>query len=257
MSNNLHEIKDKNLFNEIAAKYFLKDVYPVSSKARKFQLLSLVDLYISETQREENGVILELGCGVGASSKYLENFYNKYIGIDYSEEFIGIAKKHFANNRRSFHCTNIKNYKNNFEEVDFIFGVGVLHHVNNIEEVLSNLKEIGNKRTVFGFIEPQASNPIFQTLRRLRMLLDRDYSSEQIYFKKDKIVKIFETNGFEIMKIKYQGYFTVPFAQIIIKPSILFKPIVNVLIHVDKFIQNHFNNRFSWNIIWIARFKQD
>ncbi|MEX1013870.1 MAG: class I SAM-dependent methyltransferase, partial [Candidatus Paceibacterota bacterium] len=253
MSNNLHEIKDKKLFNEIAGKYFLKDVYPVSSRARKFQLLSLFDLYKNETKKEEHGVILELGCGVGASSKYLGNSYKKYIGVDYSEEFIGIAKKHFANNRTLFHCANIKDYKNEFEEVDFIFGVGVLHHVNNIEEVLINLKEIGNKRTVYGFIEPQASNPFIQILRRLRMLIDKDYSSEQIFFKRNKIREIFELNGFNVLKIKYQGYFTVPFAQIIIKPAFLFKPIVNLLIHVDMFIQYYLNNRFSWNIIWIDK----
>ena len=175
MTSDNHEIKDRDLFNRIADKYFIKDVYAVSSQARKFQLLSLIELLYRKTKKENLGTVLELGCGVGANSKYLFGSYNKYIGIDYSEMFIDLANGNFADIDIEFHCVNIKDFYIRNGEIDFVFGIGILHHVDDIEKVINNLKRFGDQNTIYGFIEPQACNPIIQIMRRIRMILDKNY----------------------------------------------------------------------------------
>ena len=82
-----HEIKDKELFNRISRDYFQKDICPVSSTARRFQLKSLTELYLDTVGKKRLGSILEFGCGVGASASYIKGEYYKYTGVDYSENF--------------------------------------------------------------------------------------------------------------------------------------------------------------------------
>jgi hypothetical protein len=98
------------------------------------------------------------------------------------------------------------------------------------------------------FDEPQKGNPLIQILRFIRKKLDRSYSEDQIFFSKNELKTIFQKNGFKIENIKYQGYFSTPFAQIIIKPSFIFNTISFIAIQIDKFIQRYLNNPLSWNI---------
>ncbi|MFW6273211.1 MAG: class I SAM-dependent methyltransferase, partial [bacterium] len=114
-----HEVKDKELFNSIATTYFRKDIYPVSSYARKFQLLSLFEL-LPDQKNKKLDAILELGCGVGASASYLKGLYEHYTGIDYSEAFVNIARNHFSDNKTNFLCLNLKDYKKEPEKIDFV-----------------------------------------------------------------------------------------------------------------------------------------
>jgi len=253
MKEKYHEEIDQKLFNDIATKYFQKDINDVSSVARKFQLNSLINLYFNNSRKNKLGNILELGCGVGASTRYLKDMYDNYIGIDYSEKFIQLAHEHFANQNNNFFCANIKDFQiENNDKIDFVFGVGVLHHVDNIKDVLKNIKQIGNNQTVYGFIEPQSSNPFIQFMRKIRMVVDKEYSSEQAFFKKIFIKEMFNKNGYDIIAIKYQGYFSSPFAQVILRPKFIFKPFMKILIWADRMIQDNMNNLFSWNIMWLA-----
>lgn len=245
----INEKKDKELFNEIAYQYTRKDIYPVSRYARKFQLESLIEL----TGRDYFNGILELGCGPGYSCVYLKNRYNHFTGIDYSEKFIEIANQLNLNNT-TFLKGNIKNFSNlKIDEYDLILGIGILHHVDDIEKVLNNIKIVCNKNTILAFIEPYSGNPIIQILRKIRKRIDKQYSDEQIFFKKKDIIKLFNENGFSIDKIAYQGYISTPFAQVILKPIILFYPICKFAVCIDKIIQKYLNIPISWNIIWTSR----
>jgi ubiquinone/menaquinone biosynthesis C-methylase UbiE len=257
MNDKMHEEKDKHLFDNIANEYFKKDIYVVSKEARRFQLLSLIRCMQQYSNCKSLGRIIELGSGVGASSEYLKEIYTEYIGVDYSEEFVKIANKTFSNINRKFICGNIKSIDIAEKNVDFVFGVGVLHHVADINEVLQNIKKIGNPATFFGFIEPQSSNPFIQLMRKIRMKIDKRYSADQVFFSKKEIISMFESNDFKVERIKYQGYLSTPFAQVIMKPKAVFLPIVLFLIMIDKLVQKYLNNRFSWNICWIASKKNN
>ena len=245
----IEENKDKELFDRIAIQYSRKDIYPISREARKFQLISLLEL--CPGNNFEN--ILELGCGPGYSSIYLHDRYKKYTGLDYSKSFIEIAKELNLPGTK-FIEGNIKklSFLQN-ENFDLIFGVGILHHVDDINSVLKSINEISNNETIVAFVEPSMGNPFIQVLRFIRKIIDKNYNQDQRNFQKHEIKEIFGNNGFQIEKIKFQGYFSTPFAQVILRPEFLFKPICNLAIRIDRFIQRKFNNPLSWNIVWTAK----
>jgi SAM-dependent methyltransferase len=241
------EIKDQQLFDKIAIDYTKKDIYPVSRFARKFQLFSLFNL-INKDHFEH---ILDIGCGPGYNADYLEGKYNQYTGVDYSEKFIEIAGTLHA--KGNFITGNIKNLDQVCtDNYDIILGCGVLHHIDNLDEALSSIRKICNNSTIVAFIEPYNGNPVVQLLRFIRKHIDKSYSEDQIFFSRKELLMVFRKNGFKINTIQYQGYFSTPFAQIILKPAQLFYPICWLTVKLDKFIQNKINNPFSWNIIFTA-----
>lgn len=249
------EIKDQELFNRIAAKYAEKDQFVVSSMARKFQLMGLVKFIENKFNIDHFRDILELGCGVGANSKYLKGYYDHYTGIDYSEEFIRLAKNLYADNNTDFFCGNLKDYTFNRNTFDVVIGVGILHHLPDIGVVLRNLKKQFNKNVIYGFIEVQSGNPAVQLLRSLRKKTDPDYSEDQNIFSKKFIYETFKNEGFEVKGFLFQGYFSPPFAQVRLKPEWITLPLVKMAIALDRFIQKKCSNSFSWNMIFLAQIK--
>jgi len=250
---NIIETKDKILFNRIAKKYAGKDQYIVSSKAREFQLISLVKYIENKLNITHFRDVLELGCGVGANSKYLKDYYNHYTGIDYSEEFIKLANNLYADSNTEFLCGNLKDYSIKKSTFDLIIGVGILHHLPDIGLVLRNFRKQLSKNVVYGFIEVQSGNPVIQLLRNLRKKTDRNYSEDQNIFSRKFIYETFQKEGFEIKGFLYQGYFTPPFAQVKLKPEWIMLPLVRIAIALDRFIQNKCPNSLSWNMIFMAQ----
>ena len=242
------EESDLKLFDSIAADYSKKDIYPVSSLARRAQLFTMINLIGRQYFRN----VLDLGCGPGFNSFYLKDIYEKYTGIDYSSNFIDIAKK--IHKKGNFIQGNVKELHLLFsEEYDIIMGVGVLHHIDDLGKAFSSIKTISGRNTIKAFIEPQNGNPIVQLLRRIRKRLDKSYSKDQIFFTKEELTELMKSHGFEIIKIKYQGYFSTPFAQVILKPAFLFFPICKLAVLLDDLIFRYFNNSWSWNIIVIVK----
>jgi 2-polyprenyl-3-methyl-5-hydroxy-6-metoxy-1,4-benzoquinol methylase len=246
------DIKDKELFDKIANHYAKKDFYLVSREVRKFQIDSLMELIYPVLLEKKFNKVMEIGCGNGANSVYLNSYYNSYCGIDFSKELIKIAKHCYGNEKSDFFCSDIKDLDKN-KKYDLIVCVGVLHHLQDLKEYLKNIREIGHDNSLYAFLEPLAENPIIQFLRYIRKRIDPAYSKSQIFFKIAELKKTFSETGFEITTCKYTGYFTPPFAQVILKPSFLFYPLVKILILLDRLLQNHIPNRFSWNISFIAK----
>lgn len=250
------ETKDQILFNRIAKKYAEKDQYIVSRKAREFQLMSLVKLIEKKFNQTHFRDVLELGCGVGANSKYLKGYYDHYTGIDYSEEFVKLANNLYSNSNTDFLCGNLKDYTFYNKDFDLVIGVGILHHLPDINIVLQNLKRQFKKNVLYGFIEVQSGNPILQILRNFRKKTDHDYSEDQNIFNRKFIYKTFQDEGFEIKEFLFQGYFTPPFAQVKLKPSSIMLPLVKVAISTDSFIQSKCPNLLSWNMVFLAKVQE-
>jgi len=244
-------MKDKELFNKIANHYAEKDFYPVSREVRKFQIDSLMELIDPVLLEKKFDKVIEIGCGNGANSVYLSNYYNRYYGMDFSEELIKIANHSYGNKKTDFFCCDIKDLDKN-KKYDLIICVGVLHHLPDLKEYLKNISEIGHKGSIYAFLEPLAENPIIQFLRYIRKKIDSTYSKSQVFFKISELQKAFSETGFEINKINYTGYFTPPFAEVILKPLFFFYPTVKILILLDRLIQNKIPNKFSWDIAFIA-----
>lgn len=242
------EVKDKELFERIADTYSRKDEYPVSREARKYQLYSLISLI----EKNHFKHILDIGCGPGFNAEYLKGMYDQFTGVDYSQAFIDIAKEKHP--EVHFFQTNIKNLENMISfQPDLVLGVGILHHIDDVESALKSIRDICTERTTLAFVEPSNGNPFIQLLRILRKKIDESYNEDQVFYSKEKLEKIFENSGFNIIDFKYQGYFSTPFAQVILKPRFVFYPLCKIAIFLDRLIQKFFNNKFSWNIIVTAK----
>lgn len=244
------EGKDKALFDRISSLYVKKDEVDSSRIARSFQLMSLVNLMTA--RKNHFGKVLELGCGAGASAEYMKGLFDHYLGVDYSQNLIDLAKKKYASERIQFECMNIKHLAAE-TRFDMILGVGVLHHVDDCHEVLTALKRFTKPDTLIGFIEPQRGNPLVQLMRGIRKITDKGYSEDQRFFSKSEVVEIFQTAGFTVETIRYQGYFSPPLAQVIINPQVVFRPLSKALTKIDSFIQKFLNNRLSWNLVVVAK----
>ncbi len=242
------EQEDKYLFNTISENYAEKDIYPVSKIARAFQVECMIDFISKEFNVKHAKNIIEVGCGHGANSEYLEELYDNYLGIDYSEELVRIASVRYGKSNTKFVVDNIKKI-DKYGTFDIVIGIGILHHVDNIEEVLLKLKEIGHENTLYLFYEPQRGNPFIQLLRKIRMKIDTSFSSDQVFFEKQELTDIIANLGFKNIKTRFNGYFTPPFAQVMLKPVFIFKPLVNISIIIDKLLFRKMNSRLAWNFM--------
>lgn len=245
-----HEKKDKALFDSISAKYLEKDLAPQSALARKHRLLSS----LRNVPFDHNSRVLEVGCGAGFSVKYLDKPYASYVGVDYSQGLIDYANQYNASPKTQFICANIKEYQSE-EKFDIIFMIGVLHHFDDIEEILKYIVNLLKPGGVLVANEPQASNPLIQSMRKLRTKLDKGYSDDQVQLFPKDIKRIFELAILQEVRIFGQGYFSTPFAEVVLPPKWLFKPLASLSKYLDLKLEKWNIDLFkmaSWNIVGIG-----
>lgn len=247
--------RDKELFDEIVSKYALKD-YTISTRlVRENEVVSSIKL-LGDVNNIKN--VVEIGCGIAAPYNYLSKYINfdKYIGLDHSAGMIEKARELHKNSHNIFfECVDIKEY-DKFQEADLVLAIGVLHHVDNVNDFLNTLHEKTSENTVILVFEPISNNVFINFIRNFRKKIDSTYSSEQVFFKPEDLVEIFKKNGFKNVKVNYKGYFSTPFGEVILKPIWLFKIISNVTIFVDSLIEKFAPKvikKYSWGIALVAK----
>jgi SAM-dependent methyltransferase len=254
---NDREKRDTALFDSIAAGYGKKDMTPSSSFARKTQLLSAISLLGPAAGRL--GTVVEIGCGIGASAKYLDGKYDRYIGMDLSSKLIELAREfNSGNDKATFLEMNIKDPDLGGVKADTVLSVGVLHHLDDLDAGLSSLRAVARAGTKFIAIEPQNGNPGVRLLRALRSRIDAAYSKDQIFFSEQALVAALERNGIETQKVSYEGFFSAPFAQVILRPQTLFTPLSKLAVKLDFFLIKLLGSRMrhlSFNMIVLGTFR--
>lgn len=253
------EEKDLLLFNRIAKSYAEKDIVKSSSCPRKYQLMFLVEPVLKKLLHIDT--IVEIACGLGASSKYLAGNYRNYVGIDYSERLIEKARLFSKDNKRvKFIAANVKNIPADQIQAhcgDVILAVGALHHMTELDLVMKSLQGLAKPGAYFLAIEPSCGNPIVQAMRWIRGRVDASYSKEQKFFSKKELRQLLEASKLRDVEIVYQGFFTPPFAQIILHPQIISVPLSKLAVLLDKTLDKILPNSLkflSWNIAIRARF---
>lgn len=245
-------MSERLLFNRIALSYNSKDDHPVCICPRMHRLLAtVIDIEIKGKS------VLEVGCGAGHSVKYLPMEYSNFTGIDFSEELINLAINQYGTKSCNIDFINTSLEKfDPMEKFDIIFMIGVLHHVKDTKEFLSKLLELSHDETVFAFNEPMDCSFIISFLRRIRKLLDTSYSNEQFFFKKVEILSMLRKNSFDCIKIKNQGFLSTPFAEVKLRPILIFYPLSLLSVFFDKMISklpNSITQFFSWNVVVVAK----
>lgn len=242
------EEKDKHLFNRIADDYFKKDLYPVSSAARRLRLWQT----LNHAGLQKRYKILEAGCGGGFSARYLQGVYRDYLGVDYSEKLIAYAKNHSNIPNAAFRVLDINDLEPEYHSFDIIFMIGVLHHMSNMKRVIRKLKNHLRQGGRLVVNEPQRMNPLITLLRGFRKKMDADYSKDQKELTAKQLMNIFSGAGYANVRAYPQGLFSTPFAEIPLKPERFMRPLSDIACKADQFLENHFIRSLkmlSWNII--------
>ena len=255
-ANDLQEQSDQDLFNQISDHYAKKDFVNSTRIARhaivRRALRPLLD------QSNSLGTVIDIGCGVGAQVEYLGNKFDRYIGVDYSEKLIEIGRRRFANRVDvELVAANIKEAPLPEKSADTVLAVGALHHMTDLGGVMAALRKVAKPSAYFVAIEPQRGNPLIQGMRRLRMKLDKNYSSDQHFFSSAELLRVLDLVPMTNKQVEFQGFVVPPFSQAGIRPQWIFLPISHLAVTVEPFIEKLCAgrlSRFSWNAVAYGQF---
>jgi ubiquinone/menaquinone biosynthesis C-methylase UbiE len=241
------EARDRALFDAIAVKYARKDLFASSRFARRQRLLQTV----RTLPVKSFGDVLEVGCGAGYSSEYLNGFFSSFTGIDYSQQLIDFANGKFGNGRSRFEVANVKDFRPD-REFDMIFMIGVLHHLDDISLCMRRMVEILRPGGWIVVNEPQPANRLIRGLRAARKKVDENYSDEQLQMGFSELVNFFVDAGLEKVEYRPQGIFSTPFAEVVLGPQWITAPVSAVCCLLDRFLESIFplfSRKISWNAI--------
>ena len=163
--------------------------------------------------------VLDLGCGNGRFFEILKDKGVDYIGVDFSERLIEIAKKRYP--QVKFQVADALNlpFPNNF--FDKVYAIAVLHHIPSKEFRQRFLEEAKRVLKPGGLLiltcwnlwqKPKIRRLIFKfTLKKIFCLSKLDFFDIQMNwwgipfcyfhcFTKKELVKAIKKSGFEIIK---------------------------------------------------------
>lgn len=250
------ELTDQELFDQISDHYAKKDVVRSTKMARSAIVRRAVRPVLGQVGTL--GTVLDIGCGIGAQLEYLDENFEKYIGVDYSENLIEIGRQRYGHiPNAEFLVANIKDPSLAENTADTILAVGALHHMQDLNEVFEALGRIAKPGAHFIAIEPQRGNPLIQFMRRIRMLVDSHYSSDQQFFSYKELENLFDGSPITDIRLEYQGFLTPPFAQVGISPQMIFRPLSQVACTIEPVAETLCFGPLgilSWNIVAYGRF---
>lgn len=151
----------------------------------------------------KNKLVLDLGCGPGAFSIAISDKCREVYAIDIIDDFVKAAKKNAKIYKKNNILTKLQKKNkipidDNF--FDVVFLVDVLHHVENVNAFLLDIKRVLKKNGLIIIFEPNKLNPLMYLIHLFdyneRGLLE--LGRPGIYRKKLE-------NYFEILNIKFSG----------------------------------------------------
>lgn len=126
--------------------------------------IKTVDANLKDLIQEFNfnaGNLLEIGCGTGYDSNYLQKKGFEVTAIDISDEAIQIAKQ--INNQVTFVVDNFFTYQPS-KAFDYIYDRGFLHNYkNNLLEIFNKLDQFTSKTGKLIIITGNPNQPLIET----------------------------------------------------------------------------------------------
>jgi len=243
--------RDQALFDSIWKEYVIKDVVASSKIARRHRLRQTLKKVV--LQRDTH--LLEVGCAGGFSVDYLEGLYRSYTGVDYSTALIGHAIQRFVRPNTRFHAVNIKEYQPD-AQFDVILMIGVLHHIDDLDYVLGRLKDMLKPGGCLIANEPHPANPLISLARAIRKRIDPRYSEDQKELEIEELERLFVNAGFENIEMHPQGVLSTPFAEVVMRPQWLARPMSGMACRLDEQLEKlpaRILRPFTWNVVAIGQ----
>ncbi len=204
------------------------------------------------------GTVVEVGCGVGAPATHLAGTYDRYVGIDQSEELVEAARHLNRDNPAAeFFRADVKDVDWLDQQADLVLAIGALHHMSNLPQVLASLSRLAKPAARLVLVEPLRSNPIVAILRSVRLVIDPGYSRDQVFFGPEELTSLVKDAGLREVEVVFQGHLSTPFAQVVLPLGLVARLGSRAAVTIDTFIDRHLEGlfaRLAWNQIVRARF---
>ena len=142
------------------------------------------------------GNMLEIGCGIGKTTHFLAEKYNKLkiTAIDYDKEQIATAKKNKKSNNIEFKQGDATSLNFKKESFDCVIETNVFHHIKNYEDAIKEIRRVLKKNGYFYLMD---ISQYFFGLPLIRILFP-----PEAYITKNILVAKLEENNFKIEKSK-------------------------------------------------------
>jgi ubiquinone/menaquinone biosynthesis C-methylase UbiE len=170
---------------------FLEKILSLGNKSCEKCLLELIE-------SKDTDLLLDVGCG---TARYAELFSGKYYGIDINKDYISYAKQ---NHKGIFLVMDAANIKFPDKTFDFVFNVGILHHISDekVKLVLDEMKRVckdGGKVFVIEAAYPSKLNLIGYLLFKF----DRGKHTRTM----EHLGDLLKSKGFILLRSNVRGSF--------------------------------------------------
>ncbi len=161
------------------------------------------DIFIRLGKLKKGRKVLELGCGTGIFTNMIQKTRADITAIDISPFFIKKAKENTIAKNVKFCIENIEHMSFPDNNFDCIIGSSILHHLDNLEKCLVEIKRVLKKGGVFVFTEPSMMNPHIMVEKNIRFIgkILGDTPSETAFLRWN-LAKIFTKAGFSSIFVK-------------------------------------------------------
>ena len=191
--------------------------------ALKKRMERRADWMINEMQIVLHKKVLEIGCGTGYVSYYIaEKTGMQVIGSDLCVPFIEGAKEKYILPNLSFDTLDFNLAASVNSKFDYIIGNGILHHLyDNLNAVLTTLKNLLNENGKIIFIEPNIYNPYVATIFKNDSFRKwANLEPDEMAFSKSFINEKLQATGFKNIQVTYKDFLLPGIPKFLVKPSI-------------------------------------
>ena len=166
----------KNLLKDSKAYYEDNDYYEIFSIAEDGE--NKVANYLKNICKDK--IVLDAGCGTGKFLNILEEYSQKYIGIDLSKKQLEKAGSKSKKESSEFKCSNLSSINLESNKVDLIVCSWVLGTITNLDErnkCLSELKRLLKANGTIILIENDEGSEFEEIRNRTKDTRTRDYNN--------------------------------------------------------------------------------
>lgn len=146
------------------------------------------------------GNILEIGCGIGETTKKLSSIYQKakITAIDYDKSQIEKAVKKINDERISFLVGDATELKFQREQFNIVFELNTFHHITDYRKAMKEVHRVLKHGGYFYImdISKYFFNPLFRII-----------FPAEVYFSKKEFIDSLNKSGFHIEKEKREKIF--------------------------------------------------